>query len=866
MGINETSWAKKYSDTKFSNTNAKLKNYKIITSGSSITSDGQSLMYVSLQGVPAKVALVDLTTMTAKKEFELPTSKYNWTIEFDSNSVAYFGGAPDGHLYSYDYKTDTYKDFGSILIGNDTTIYDLKLVGTELFIVTANGGSLYSYNLMTRAVTYYGTISQGRTIAKALDYDPINNRLLIGVGTKAELVAFDINTRQFTPVTPYGYNNNSLFYNIKYIDGYFFVRTYPNKDILVLNAYTLQVVNAFQGDSIGVSDKLPNEDAIIFSNNKYLYKFYYKTNHIENMNIRIGSNSVLSFNHVKQNGTDSLLMILNSNGEYINLDLSTNQHSFGRLDVAPQSIDFHELTSINGNKTILGAGFLTGGIITYDSTTRKYKQLNGIGQVESFFEKDNRLYIGVYPSGKVLEYDLTKPWVGGDTQNPIELFRMSQTGQTRPSSIAGASNLDNLYFGFYPEDGIGGGSLVAYNTTTKNKVVYEDYVKNHGISSLKYIDGYIYGGTTIFANGQRATDGAKFFRFKPEDPANKEFIEVPFMQRAMVTGLIEGYFNDVWGTADGYLFNYNPQTGESKVVKILPATSGRFRNGSLVKADNGYIYGTVEGRFFRVNPVTYKVEILKSSNAYNIAKDNKGNIYFYDKADLWTYQPSKAEYKALLKRLDSNLAQMKKLHKDLDFNYRTKYTNPTLIKTNSNNLKAVMINTEKLIYTLQNNDKEIYLRKFKNNYAPVINRADSFTNVVDQINSKTYLYKTSITNQLELGLINENVIDSYNKIFDDIKAIEELIPAVSRQQNRDFLNNTKLEIMRRIQRNGRSAINSELYLDKFTEHYNFGDIETAKSFIPKAEEEISKIKYPSFKVVQEYYLNEAKLKVSYQNE
>ncbi|MDF2607373.1 MAG: hypothetical protein K0S34_1569, partial [Bacillales bacterium] len=147
--------AKSYKDAKFVKTKAQIKNFKVLTAAASLDKNGDPILYTSLHGVPAKVALVNLKNMESVKELPLLNSKYNWAIDFDSKNVAYFGGTPDGHLYSYDNTKGTLKDLGKILIGNDTAIYGLKVVGTEVYAVTANGGSLYSYNLMTRKTTYY---------------------------------------------------------------------------------------------------------------------------------------------------------------------------------------------------------------------------------------------------------------------------------------------------------------------------------------------------------------------------------------------------------------------------------------------------------------------------------------------------------------------------------------------------------------------------------------------------------------------------------------------------------------------------------------------------------------------------------------
>ncbi|WML46838.1 hypothetical protein RCG23_14455 [Neobacillus sp. PS3-34] len=74
-------------------------------------------------------------------------------------------------------------------------------------------------------------------------------------------------------------------------------------------------------------------------------------------------------------------------------------------------------------------------------------------------------------------------------------------------------------------------------------------------------------------------------------------------------------------------------------MKVVPNTSGRFRNGSLAVGKDGYIYGAVEKKLFRVQSKTMKLEFLTKVPAEDLAIGEDGRIYFSEHANLWTYQP-----------------------------------------------------------------------------------------------------------------------------------------------------------------------------------------------------------------------------------
>lgn len=102
----------------------------------------------------------------------------------------------------------------------------------------------------------------------------------------------------------------------------------------------------------------------------------------------------------------------------------------------------------------------------------------------------------------------------------------------------------------------------------------------------------------------------------------------------------------IWGMSEGYIFKYNPETGEVEYNKeVFPEinfstadhSNPKLYGAQLIAGNDGYMYGNTTGKFFRVNPVTMEVEILRNSSSVFIAKDFLSNIYFTDFIGTWKY-------------------------------------------------------------------------------------------------------------------------------------------------------------------------------------------------------------------------------------
>jgi hypothetical protein len=366
-----------------------------------------------------------------------------------------------------------------------------------------------------------------------------------------------------------------------------------------------------------------------------IYGYNLDNGTIRNTNATLPENNnalSLDFIQLKDDPSQNILTgLIDNNGTYYLYNPVTNQLQIKSVTPPAQPVDLYLLFSDPELKYIFANGYMTGGLTQYDPVTKKSIQFSGVNQLESALFANGKLYVGVYPRARLWELIPNNSW---DQTSTRELIDLNQFGQDRITALT--INNNHLLAGTYPQYTTKGGLLLDYDLNTETFQVYEDYVSNQSVITLLQDGTYIYGGTSIHANYQRSEDDAKFFRFDPLNPSEKEFIHLP-IKATMVMSLIKGPDGDIWGAADGTIFAYNPDTNTLRQVKLLKAISGNFGNANMLVGKDGFIYGTIEGRLFKLNPADMSYQILLESGAYQIAQDVNGNLYYRNKASLYQY-------------------------------------------------------------------------------------------------------------------------------------------------------------------------------------------------------------------------------------
>lgn len=611
-----------------------------LTSAAGTNDQGIPYMYFVMHGTPSALAVVDLNSNELVNTYTLSNSTSAWGLDVDEDGTVWVGGTTDGNVYSYNPNTWEFRDHGNKLtLPKDTAIQDIDAVDGVIFGSTAYGGSLFKYDSHMDELVNFGQVLYRKEFAKSIAYDQEKDTLYIGVGSKADLVKFDLKTKKKTAFLPEEYKDDKYVRDIRLIGNELYARMDPSNRLVVFDKETLEKVDEMELNSRTVSLVSPNEDAIYYSKHNSLYKY----DLINKEHIGLGvpllmGTEMLTLDFVELNDENypgfTLVGLIDNAGNILKYNLETGYYEITKLELPPQPVTLYTMIHDEKRENIFINGYMSGGLAIYNTNTNQSVLHQNISQIESMTIMGDKLYIGAYPKSRVLELDLTKPW---SALNPREIMRLGEYGQERSTAITALPKLNKVFVGTYPETSLGGGALAVYDLKEDKYEVYENYIYNQSLVSFLHHKEFIYGGTSIHANYQVNERGARFFRFRPDFPEEKEYIHLP-LHASMITSLIADKEGTIWGMADGTLVSYNPDTKEIRTKQILELISGRFRNAKIIEGIDGNIYGTVEGKLFKADRKTMEVETLMEEGAYELAQDSKGDLYFRNQADLWKYE------------------------------------------------------------------------------------------------------------------------------------------------------------------------------------------------------------------------------------
>jgi len=151
--------------------------------------------------------------------------------------------------------------------------------------------------------------------------------------------------------------------------------------------------------------------------------------------------------------------------------------------------------------TIAGGTTFPMRFFNYNPKTGKLVNQEAFGQFDALALQGDRFYFGVYPTGSLLEWDPSKPWVntkeGGET-NP-KLVASSSLVTHRPHRVLAYPDGKTIIMSGTPEYGYTGGGLVFWDREKKTSLVLKDtfIVLDQSTFSIAALHkGKFIGGTT----------------------------------------------------------------------------------------------------------------------------------------------------------------------------------------------------------------------------------------------------------------------------------------------------------------------------------------------------------------------------------
>lgn len=618
-----------------------VKNLNVSTAVPGTNSKGEPLMFSLLQGMPAVLAVTNLDTGKVVDTKQLSGATAGWSISATDPANIWIGTTPGELLFHYDPNTKKLSKMGKATARKDSTVIwglNYSPSAKTVYGVSANEGKLFSY-VKGKGFKDYGTVLSGKKDGRSVAYDAKTNQVFAGLGSPAELVAVDLKTNKKTPMLPSTYRSQKMVDSVQVIDSYVFVKMNPGEKILYFDAKSRKFLGELSATSKGVSPKAPNSNSVFYGNKTDLMEFDLGTKKTSKAVGGKVQTSILSFNFLKIGGekTTKLVAKVGNAQRYLTFDLENAEYHNLDLVLPPQPIEMHKIGA-GFDGLIYSSSFLNGSMAAYDPAVNKTSPKDILGQMESMASVNNKIYFGVYPQSRIMEYDPKQPWE--KNVNPSQVASFNAYGQDRPMAALAVPGTSQLVFGTAPVSGKYGGALAVYDTKNGSSYARHQIVKDHSVVSLAYQpkQKLVYAGTSIFGkpNVDKTKTKAVLFTLPANNlKAKPTVLALPYKNLRFISALAVAGDGKVWGIADGQVFAYQPGKGVVTTKAVVPDVTGHTPNASLAVGKDGNLYGSVERNLFKVDAKSYKVTILRKNDVHQLVKDPKGNLYFHNKLELW---------------------------------------------------------------------------------------------------------------------------------------------------------------------------------------------------------------------------------------
>lgn len=275
------------------------------------------------------------------------------------------------------------------------------------------------------------------------------------------------------------------------------------------------------------------------------------------------------------------------------------------LDKAAYYIQTMEIGDYkNGDNGIYLSAYCGEDALRYDIDLKEYQNIK-IGQCEGMIGYDGKQYMGVYPHNELYIYNRLT-----DREKPQCVGEMS-SGQDRPFAMCSGDGF--VFMGTIPDYGKRGGDVVIYNIITGESRIIKTPVKDQSIISLQYVNGMLFGSTSVWGGLGSVPDDhdAKIFIYDLKNDCMTGCFtpEIPGIEHPTWIGSIKlEKDGNLWGVTGNTLFYVDVTTG--KVTKYL--SFGEYR------------YSKVKHRW-RPTYIRYDSNDFLYVNILGIHKVNKKN-------------------------------------------------------------------------------------------------------------------------------------------------------------------------------------------------------------------------------------------------
>ncbi|MFI6288369.1 PQQ-binding-like beta-propeller repeat protein [Streptomyces sp. NPDC051018] len=579
---------------------------------------------------PALLGIRDAGDGRLIAEHPLPRALGSWAVTVAEDHTVYvgtYGGAEHkGRLFRYDPEDDKVTELG-VPVDSETFVWTVAATEDYVYGGTSGNGHLVRYDPDTGETKDLGRPVPGQGFIRDLAVDD-DGTVYAGMGSSGMQVAVLSPDGEVRRVLDAPIDATGWAYDVDVVGRYLLVRYETSAAKKPLAVYDLKrrtwLHVTEDVDSLTVGGAARGHVVHLVQKGELI-----------RLDLRSGRTTKLGMTEFGEGGIRTLgwrgntLVGTSSTGGIWHYDRRTGK---GRLldgTLTGQPVAIRSMTEGPDGRLYAG-GFFTGGLAAYDPGTGATQFWPRVGQSEGMVTHQGKLYLGVYPGGRIYEFDGTAPKL---------LLNLTEQEQDRPFSLVSAG--DWLAFGTVPKSGTEGGALGLVNPATGESRIRRNIIPGHSVVGVTYRDGVVYGATSVFGGTGRPLDTvAKVFAY---DIAADRLL----WQSAPVPGdlaLGELAFDGsgkLWGLTPDALFEMDPATGET--LRTAKHQTYPWENQTQVWHDTdlvfhaGLLWGKTQGKAYRIDPASMRMTLI-ARPVSNLEKGPDGNMYLSRNERFYTYR------------------------------------------------------------------------------------------------------------------------------------------------------------------------------------------------------------------------------------
>ncbi|WP_243355793.1 carbohydrate binding domain-containing protein [Bacillus litorisediminis] len=618
------------------------------------TAIGNGEIYFVTNGSPGTFYANDANTGDVIFSQPIPGIDVVWGLTIGSDGNVYFSGTYDGILHRYLVHEKRIEQVGKN--PSDDWVWELEASENgKIYGATYPNAKVFEYDIETNQFTDLGSIHPGEQYARGLGVT--DNHLYVGIGTTAYLYQINRETGEKTEINLPITGQETSISNIWEYENRLFVAY--GTSLIVMDIITGEVVKEMNWEDEHTFDGLisppsPVDSRLIYFRNKNtseLWTYDLNTNEIQPVEPRIElpPSSVKAYKWVALSDGTSVLAILHHQIEFSIYNPETNGLEVIYPKSEMQGLAIQSLEIGEDDKIYMGG--YQGSMGVFDTSREVYllrernpHQIEGIGFL------NGKVYMGTYGGARIYEYNPNEPYLytdGGPGNNP-EMVCDIGAEQSRPFTFTAGDN--KLFIGTIPDYGRLGGALTIFDAETDEWKSIRNIIPNQSIVGLAYLNGVVYGGSSIFGGlGIEPIElAAKMFAYNVSTEEIEVFdLGIADFQPEMIGELSIGPDHNLWGIAWGYgndgmaksfVFAMSPESREIlKSTELYPGVhrGSQWRPFFIRWSDEGLLYTTVARRLTVIDPETMLSQQLISDIVNLMDLDREGNIYYASGENLY---------------------------------------------------------------------------------------------------------------------------------------------------------------------------------------------------------------------------------------